>query len=77
MKSYRWIHFEIDPHGKTLCGKDDFKVLRTEKKHKVTCKRCIKALKEKHWYCKEHGFIEDVNVTHDETCGLCGRTAIA
>jgi hypothetical protein len=41
--------------------------------NKVTCPRCIEKLKEKHYYCEEHGFVVGADVTYDEKCAHCGR----
>ena len=40
---------------------------------KVTCPRCVEKLKEKHYHCEQHGFIEGAEVTFDEKCAHCGR----
>ena len=77
LKNRRWVHYETGPLGVSMCGKKDFKLRMTKTKNRVTCRRCIREMKTVFWYCSEHGFIEDANVTFDEKCEMCGRTAAA
>lgn len=73
-KPRSWIHYIKD--GLTACGKDTYCLFcgprMTDKVENVTCPRCIEVLKKTHWYCPEHGFIDDENVTFGENCEFCG-----
>lgn len=61
----------------TSCGKTARRINVTKDKNDVTCPRCIERLKRENWFCAEHGFLEDNEVTLEETCLHCGKSAIA
>jgi len=86
----RWTHYHKlgmdtkylpDNSQTTLCGRttksrnyDGLPI--TNQLSQITCPRCIEILKTTHWYCPEHGFIDDSHVTNDETCEICGNDLI-
>jgi len=82
----RWIHYHAigtdtkhlpDNAQTTLCGRTTSRNYTdlpiTNQLSQITCRRCIETLKQSHWHCPEHGFIDDVHVTNDEHCELCGN----
>ena len=69
----RYIHFSPKP-GELSCIREmKHKTLyyRKDKKDDVTCPECVKKMKDLFWYCETHGFLDDVDVTDDETCDYC------
>lgn len=70
-----WQHFLLagDSRESTPCGKTSRLINSTRVMDHVTCPRCLDKLKEENWFCPEHGFIHDFNVTYEETCAMCGR----
>ena len=83
MRKMKRIHFlGKTPNGFServifLCGKDVSPLHpganSTTVLDNVTCLSCLEVLKEDNWFCPEHGFIADANVTYEETCANCGR----
>lgn len=75
-----WVHFikgEKGRGGFALCGKENnyrshCGPSMVNSREFVTCPRCVEVLKKSHWWCPEHGFIDDINVTNDEKCETCG-----
>ncbi len=61
-----------------ICGKDvhpnHHRANTTDIMDHVTCPSCLEILQRENWYCPEHKFINDMNVTNDETCANCGRS---
>lgn len=79
-----WVHYSEegnflpivrDPETPTtLCGKTSRRRRATKYPNCTTCPLCIEALKDLYWHCSEHGFLDDVDVTFEETCEHCGRS---
>ena len=42
----------------------------------VTCPLCIEVLKKTHWHCPVHGFVDDREVTFEESCEMCGNPVV-
>jgi hypothetical protein len=79
----RWRHYKIADFKafgfKAICGRNSPEEIdgdRTIFPNAVTCPRCIDKLKEKFWFCEICGFIDDKNVTFEETCEKCGSKLI-
>lgn len=78
----RWIHYKpdvtvstvISSKYTTLCGKTALRIKTTKDPNIVTCPRCIDDLKVKRYWCMDHGFLSDVDVTFDEKCDYCGNS---
>ena len=81
----QWWHFKVgyktpnalrgtEPY--TLCGKTSRQTYATTRKDSVSCRRCLALLKDDNWFCEDHGFISDENVTYEECCAICGRSVV-
>ena len=72
----QWAHYRVN-ESKACGNENKYRLFRgpylTGQISLVTCPRCIEILKKSHWYCPEHGFIDDNNVTYEETCEFCGE----
>jgi hypothetical protein len=71
-----WTHFKKDPWSDvemTPCGKSARRIVSTKYMNRVTCPRCIEALKIDNLYCPNHGFVEDYDVNENYKCGTCGE----
>ena len=77
-KPRKWCHFLLGSESResTPCGKTSRLIRSTKYMDAVTCPRCLSKLKEDNWFCPEHGFIDDANVTFQETCDECGADCI-
>jgi hypothetical protein len=77
-----WTHYRIGDYSlfgfKAICGRESpmCEHSRTTTLNHVTCPRCIEELKKKYWYCPIHKFIDDVHVTNNCECKLCGSKLI-
>ena len=78
-----WVHMAVGKFATkltpttqaetTLCGKSARRILASFVLDEVSCPRCLEKLKAENWFCEEHGFINDTNVTSEENCAQCGR----
>ncbi len=89
-RKHRWVHYHQMGAGvkasslsaSTICGKTNYFRPHegpsiTNQLSAITCPRCIDVLKRDRWYCPTHGFIDDKNVTFEETCEICGNGVLA
>jgi hypothetical protein len=82
-----WVHYSFggyvqmlkrNANGETTaCGKTAQRISVTKDKNNVTCPLCLEKLKEDNWFCEDHKFLDDIDVTFDEKCGYCGKRAVA
>jgi hypothetical protein len=71
------VPFQTRVDGKTtLCGKTAIRIRGTAYKNSVTCPGCITEMKKRYWYCVEHGFLEDIDITDDGRCSYCDLSVL-